>query len=158
MSSLRVCYITDFRAPFCVLQVDPPLSVLFAVSVPYNCLSLVVHLVTPCNFFAQLWICILTFLPLRVFQGYHPVSPDQEAMMSSGLPPMSTFRGGPTTSSYTNTSPTVNGSDMIASRGSHGNQGATSQTGDALGKALASVSNLHTKKTPKNPQICICAS
>ena len=63
------------------------------------------------------------------------MSPSQhESMINSGLPPMSTFRGGqPTTSSYSSTSPTVNGSEMIRNP-------TTSQTGDALGKALASVS------------------
>ncbi|KAJ8319586.1 hypothetical protein KUTeg_002863 [Tegillarca granosa] len=67
--------------------------------------------------------------------GYPNISPSQ----ASGLPPMSTFRGGtqvpPTTSSYSSTSPSVNGSEMMSN---HGNQGS-SQTGDALGKALASI-------------------
>ena len=66
--------------------------------------------------------------------GYPAMSPSQhESMINSGLPPMSTFRGGqPTTSSYSSTSPTVNGSEMIRNP-------TTSQTGDALGKALASI-------------------
>lgn len=66
-------------------------------------------------------------------QGYpHPVSPNQEPMLASGLPPMSTFRGTqpPTSSAYSGSSPTVNGSQPQI------------QTGDALGKALASVSSL----------------
>ncbi|XP_041355899.1 transcription factor 4-like isoform X1 [Gigantopelta aegis] len=71
--------------------------------------------------------------------NYHPMSPNQDAMnMSSGLPPMSTFRGSsmPTTSSaYSSTSPSVNGTEMLPSRSSQG----SSQTGDALGKALASI-------------------
>ncbi|KAK7476871.1 hypothetical protein BaRGS_00031874 [Batillaria attramentaria] len=64
--------------------------------------------------------------------GYpHPVSPNQEAMLASGLPPMSTFRGStmpPTSSGYSGSSPTVNGSQPPAQ-----------QTHDALGKALASI-------------------
>ncbi|XP_076438959.1 transcription factor 4-like isoform X2 [Babylonia areolata] len=60
--------------------------------------------------------------------GYpHPVSPNQEAMLASGLPPMSTFRP-PTSSAYSGSSPTANGS-----------QPPSQQTGDALGKALASI-------------------
>ncbi|XP_050395651.1 transcription factor 4 isoform X3 [Patella vulgata] len=71
--------------------------------------------------------------------GYPPISPNQEAMLSSGLPPMSSFRGQtmPATSS-----PTVNGSEIIANRPNPVN---TQQTGDALGKALASIySTEHT--------------
>lgn len=66
-------------------------------------------------------------------QGQYPSQ--HESMINSGLPPMSSFRGGqPTTSAYSSTSPSVvNGSDMIRNP-------ASSQTGDALGKALASVS------------------
>ena len=75
-----------------------------------------------------------------LFQGFHhPVSPTQE-MINSGLPPMSSFRGQtvpPSSSSFSSTSPTVNGADMVSNRS---NQGASQQTGDALGKALASVS------------------
>ena len=68
------------------------------------------------------------------FQGYpHPVSPNQD-LLNSGLPPMSTFRGQPippSSATYTNSSSSV----------TTGNQGqGSSQTGDALGKALASVS------------------
>ncbi|XP_025081077.1 transcription factor 12-like isoform X3 [Pomacea canaliculata] len=64
--------------------------------------------------------------------GYpHPVSPSQDAMLASTLPPMSTFRGTsmpPNSSAYSGSSPTVNGS-----------QPPSQQTGDALGKALASI-------------------
>ncbi|ESP00386.1 hypothetical protein LOTGIDRAFT_140803, partial [Lottia gigantea] len=70
--------------------------------------------------------------------GYPPISPNQESMLS-GLPPMSSFRGQtmPSTSS-----PTVNGSEIIANRPNPSN---TQQTGDALGKALASIySTEHT--------------
>ncbi|XP_056002032.1 transcription factor 4-like isoform X19 [Ostrea edulis] len=58
-------------------------------------------------------------------QGYPTVPPSQDNL---GLPPMSTFRPGTTipTTTYSTTSPTVNGS-----------QG--SQTGDAINKALASI-------------------
>ncbi|VDH91718.1 transcription factor 4/12 [Mytilus galloprovincialis] len=75
-------------------------------------------------------------------QGYPAMSPSQhDNMINSGLPPMSTFRGGqPTTSAYSSTSPTVNGgTEMIRPP-------ASSQTGDALGKALASIysPNEHT--------------
>ncbi|XP_070178154.1 transcription factor 12-like [Littorina saxatilis] len=60
--------------------------------------------------------------------GYpHPVSPSQEAMLASGLPPMSTFRP-PTSSAFSASSPTANTSQPPAQ-----------QTGDALGKALASI-------------------
>lgn len=81
--------------------------------------------------------------------GYHhPVSPTQENLINSGLPPMSTFRGQtipPSSSSFSSTSPTVNGADMVSSRG---NQGASQQTGDALGKALASIySTDHTSSS-----------
>ncbi|XP_056002038.1 transcription factor 4-like isoform X25 [Ostrea edulis] len=57
--------------------------------------------------------------------GYPTVPPSQDNL---GLPPMSTFRPGTTipTTTYSTTSPTVNGS-----------QG--SQTGDAINKALASI-------------------
>ncbi|KAL5020223.1 hypothetical protein ScPMuIL_003115, partial [Solemya velum] len=66
--------------------------------------------------------------------GGYPISPNQENILS-GLPSMNTFRGQvPTTSSYSTTSPTVNGSELNSRR----NQ-SSSQTGDALGKALASI-------------------
>ncbi|XP_046580774.1 LOW QUALITY PROTEIN: transcription factor 4-like [Haliotis rubra] len=79
--------------------------------------------------------------------GYHPVSPNQESLMSSGLPPMSTFRGGPampnTSTAYSTTSSSVNGSEMMSNRPQGG-----SQTGDALGKALASIySTEHTNSS-----------
>ncbi|XP_071098705.1 transcription factor 4-like isoform X7 [Haliotis cracherodii] len=79
--------------------------------------------------------------------GYHPVSPSQESLMSSGLPPMSTFRGGPampnTSTAYSTTSSSVNGSEMMSNRPQGG-----SQTGDALGKALASIySTEHTNSS-----------
>ncbi|KAL8622316.1 hypothetical protein ACOMHN_043320 [Nucella lapillus] len=61
--------------------------------------------------------------------GYpHPVSPNQEAMLASGLPPMSTFRPPTSSSAYSGSSPTTNGT-----------QPPSQQTGDALGKALASI-------------------
>ncbi|XP_046350333.1 transcription factor 4-like isoform X6 [Haliotis rufescens] len=82
--------------------------------------------------------------------GYHPVSPSQESLMSSGLPPMSTFRGGPampnTSTAYSTTSSSVNGSEMMSNRPQGG-----SQTGDALGKALASVPQ-HRRAPPPPPQ------
>ncbi|XP_052785689.1 transcription factor 12-like isoform X3 [Mya arenaria] len=63
--------------------------------------------------------------------GYnHPVSPSQDHLMDPALPPMSTFRGQPlppASATYTNSSSSV-------APGNHG-----SQTGDALGKALASI-------------------
>ncbi|XP_033725783.1 transcription factor 4-like isoform X3 [Pecten maximus] len=70
--------------------------------------------------------------------GYPTISMAQENMLSSGLPPMSTFRGGtnlpPSSSSFSSSSPSVNG-DMMGGRATQG----PSQTGDALGKALASI-------------------
>lgn len=82
--------------------------------------------------------------------GYHAVSPNHDAMMPSGLPPMSTFRNSNNTlppvssSTFSSTSPTVNGSDLMQA---NRNQG-TSQTGDALGKALASIySTEHTNSS-----------
>ena len=65
-------------------------------------------------------------------QGYPSVPPSQDNMV---LPPMATFRPGTTmpSTSYSSTSPTINGGG-----GSSGGQG--SQTGDAINKALASVS------------------
>ncbi|XP_060582964.1 transcription factor 12-like isoform X4 [Ruditapes philippinarum] len=74
--------------------------------------------------------------------GYpHPVSPNQD-LLNSGLPPMSTFRGQPippSSATYTNSSSSV----------TTGNQGqGSSQTGDALGKALASIySTDHTSSS-----------
>lgn len=90
------------------------------------------------------WLChpISWLVGFCSFQGYSTLSPNHNAMMPPGLPPMSIFRPDgqlpPSSSGYSNTSPTVNGSEMINSRGSQG----SSQTGDALGKALASVSKV----------------
>ncbi|XP_041074342.1 transcription factor 12-like isoform X3 [Polyodon spathula] len=67
----------------------------------------------------------------------HSVSP---ADISASLPPMSSFhRSSTSTSPYTaaSRSPPVNGSETIL--GSRGNASGSSQTGDALGKALASI-------------------
>ena len=83
-------------------------------------------------------------------QGYHPMSPSTD--MLPALPPMSSFRGGgvapppppPPQSAYSSPPPpTTNGADLpptstrVPSSGS-----GTQQTGDALGKALASVSTV----------------
>ncbi|KAL4216690.1 Transcription factor 4 [Mactra antiquata] len=74
--------------------------------------------------------------------GYnHPVSPNQD-LINSGLPPMSTFRGQPippSSATYTNSSSSV----------TTGNQGqGSSQPGDVLGKALASIySTDHTNSS-----------
>ncbi|XP_060034194.1 transcription factor 12 isoform X2 [Erinaceus europaeus] len=78
----------------------------------------------------------------------HAVSPSD---MSTSLPPMSSFhRGG---SSYVAAShtPPINGSD--GALGTRGNAAGSSQTGDALGKALASIySPDHTSSSfPSNP-------
>lgn len=56
----------------------------------------------------------------------------------SGLPPLSTFRGGQGSAAYQSNMP---GSDMLApgSSGLAKPSSSASQTGDALGKALASV-------------------
>ena len=88
---------------------------------------------------------------MRVFsQGYPTMSPQHDSLMSSSLPPMSTFRGGqqvpPTSSSnYSSTSPTLHGTDLAAPPSAHPPNAAAappggSQTGDALGKALGTVS------------------
>ncbi|KAK3095875.1 hypothetical protein FSP39_020185 [Pinctada imbricata] len=68
-------------------------------------------------------------------QGYP--TPSQSSMLASGLPPMSTFREGTSQppATYSSTSPTVNGTEMMGGRGNH----AGSQTGDAINKALASI-------------------
>ncbi|CAL1533186.1 unnamed protein product [Lymnaea stagnalis] len=75
---------------------------------------------------------------------HHPVSPDQQVLSSSGLPPMSSFRGGqpvggagvPSSGAgYTGApSPTINGSDIMPSR-----PPVSSSSGMAVGKALASI-------------------
>uniref|UniRef100_A0A674KGV8 Transcription factor 12 n=1 Tax=Terrapene triunguis TaxID=2587831 RepID=A0A674KGV8_9SAUR len=69
----------------------------------------------------------------------HSVSPTD---INASLPPMSSFhRGSASSSPYVAAShtPPINGSDNIL--GNRGNGTGSSQTGDALGKALASVSN-----------------
>ncbi|KAM9183631.1 transcription factor 12 isoform 4-T4 [Dugong dugon] len=81
----------------------------------------------------------------------HSVSPTD---ISTSLPPMSSFHRGSTSSSpYVAAShtPPVNGSDGIL--GPRGNAAGSSQTGDALGKALASIySPDHTSSSfPSNP-------
>ena len=93
----------------------------------------------------------------RQFQAYHSaVSPPNSHDMlsstgaSSGLPPMNSFRGGqPGTPSghYSSSSPTVNGGDM-------GNPpGSSQQTGDAIGKAFASVSNRCSLSLSECPRV-----
>ncbi|XP_063110339.1 transcription factor 12 isoform X6 [Cavia porcellus] len=81
----------------------------------------------------------------------HSVSPTD---MSTSLPPMSSFHRGNTSSSpyiAASHTPPVNGSDSIL--GTRGNAAGSSQTGDALGKALASIySPDHTSSSfPSNP-------
>ncbi|NXN24925.1 HTF4 factor, partial [Nycticryphes semicollaris] len=81
----------------------------------------------------------------------HSVSPTD---INASLPPMSSFHRGSTSSSpYVAAShtPPVNGSDNI--NGNRGNGAGSSQTGDALGKALASIySPDHTSSSfPSNP-------
>ncbi|KAM5171310.1 transcription factor 12 isoform 4-T4 [Mantella aurantiaca] len=83
----------------------------------------------------------------------HPVSPTD---INASLPPMSSFhRGGTTSSSYVASShtPPINGSDNLMGTGNRGNAAGSSQTGDALGKALASIySPDHTSSSfPSNP-------
>ncbi|KAM9312741.1 transcription factor 12 [Gastrophryne carolinensis] len=83
----------------------------------------------------------------------HPVSPTD---INASLPPMSSFhRGGSNASSYVASShtPPINGSDNLLGAGSRGNAAGSSQTGDALGKALASIySPDHTSSSfPSNP-------
>ncbi|XP_037689797.1 transcription factor 12 isoform X3 [Choloepus didactylus] len=81
----------------------------------------------------------------------HSVSPSD---INTSLPPMSSFhRGGTSSSPYVAAShtPPINGSDSIL--GTRGNAAGSSQTGDALGKALASIySPDHTSSSfPSNP-------
>ncbi|XP_030044842.1 transcription factor 12 isoform X3 [Microcaecilia unicolor] len=83
----------------------------------------------------------------------HSVSPTD---MNASLPPMSSFHRGTTSSSpYVAAShtPPINGSDSLLGTGSRGNTAGSSQTGDALGKALASIySPDHTSSSfPSNP-------
>ncbi|XP_055454195.1 transcription factor 12 isoform X4 [Psammomys obesus] len=81
----------------------------------------------------------------------HSVSPTD---INTSLPPMSSFhRGSSSNSPYVAAShtPPINGSDSIL--GTRGNAAGSSQTGDALGKALASIySPDHTSSSfPSNP-------
>ncbi|XP_053897471.1 transcription factor 12 isoform X3 [Malaclemys terrapin pileata] len=81
----------------------------------------------------------------------HAVSPTD---LNASLPPMSSFhRGSASSSPYVAAShtPPINGSDNIL--GNRGNGTGSSQTGDALGKALASIySPDHTSSSfPSNP-------
>ncbi|XP_021501142.1 transcription factor 12 isoform X4 [Meriones unguiculatus] len=81
----------------------------------------------------------------------HSVSPTD---INTSLPPMSSFhRGSSSSSPYVAAShtPPINGSDSIL--GTRGNAAGSSQTGDALGKALASIySPDHTSSSfPSNP-------
>uniref|UniRef100_A0A8D0B2A5 Transcription factor 12 n=1 Tax=Salvator merianae TaxID=96440 RepID=A0A8D0B2A5_SALMN len=83
----------------------------------------------------------------------HSVSPTD---LSASLPPMSSFhRGSSSSSSYVAAShtPPVNGSESSSLLVTRGNAGGSSQTGDALGKALASIySPDHTSSSfPSNP-------
>uniref|UniRef100_A0A480RCK9 Transcription factor 12 isoform b n=1 Tax=Sus scrofa TaxID=9823 RepID=A0A480RCK9_PIG len=86
----------------------------------------------------------------------HSVSPTD---INTSLPPMSSFHRASTSRASTSSSPYVaashtppiNGSDSIL--GTRGNAAGSSQTGDALGKALASIySPDHTSSSfPSNP-------
>ncbi|XP_064421944.1 transcription factor 12 isoform X3 [Latimeria chalumnae] len=81
----------------------------------------------------------------------HSVSPTD---INTSLPPVSSFhRGNTSSSAYVAAShtPPINGSDNLL--GSRGNAAGGSQTGDALGKALASIySPDHTSSSfPSNP-------
>ncbi|XP_053128067.1 transcription factor 12 isoform X3 [Hemicordylus capensis] len=83
----------------------------------------------------------------------HSVSPTD---LNAGLPPMSSFhRGSASSSSYAAAShaPPVNGSDNSSILVNRGSGAGSSQTGDALGKALASIySPEHTSSSfPSNP-------
>nr|XP_016853258.1 PREDICTED: transcription factor 12 isoform X4 [Anolis carolinensis] len=83
----------------------------------------------------------------------HSVSPTD---LNTSLPPMSSFhRGSGSGSSYAAAShtPPVNGSDNSSILVNRGNATGSSQTGDALGKALASIySPDHTSSSfPSNP-------
>uniref|UniRef100_A0A5F9CY39 Transcription factor 12 n=1 Tax=Oryctolagus cuniculus TaxID=9986 RepID=A0A5F9CY39_RABIT len=95
-------------------------------------------------------VCLLA---LSLCKSYppHSVSPTD---INTSLPPMSSFhRGGTSSSPYVAAShtPPINGSDSIL--GTRGNAAGSSQTGDALGKALASIySPDHTSSSfPSNP-------
>ncbi|XP_032153678.1 transcription factor 12 isoform X10 [Sapajus apella] len=95
-------------------------------------------------------VCLLA---LSLCKSYppHSVSPTD---INTSLPPMSSFHRSSTSSSpYVAAShtPPINGSDSIL--GTRGNAAGSSQTGDALGKALASIySPDHTSSSfPSNP-------
>ncbi|XP_061883655.1 transcription factor 12 isoform X4 [Entelurus aequoreus] len=82
----------------------------------------------------------------------HSVSPD----VNASLPPMSSFhRSNTTTSPFVSEThtPTVNNVDGVMAAANRGNATGSSQTGDALGKALASIySPDHTSSSfPSNP-------
>ncbi|XP_051896290.1 transcription factor 12 isoform X2 [Pristis pectinata] len=80
----------------------------------------------------------------------HSVSPTD---INPSLPPMSSFHRGSTSSHYVAAShtPPINGSENLL--GNRGNAAGGAQTGDALGKALASIySPDHTSSSfPSNP-------
>ncbi|KAJ8340462.1 hypothetical protein SKAU_G00350950 [Synaphobranchus kaupii] len=83
----------------------------------------------------------------------HPVSPTD---ISASLPPMSTFhRSGSSGSPFVSAShtPPINAAESILAAGNRGACTGGSQTGDALGKALASIySPDHTSSSfPSNP-------
>ncbi|KAJ8343537.1 hypothetical protein SKAU_G00308660 [Synaphobranchus kaupii] len=91
----------------------------------------------------------------RLAYPVHSVSPTD---INPSLPPMSSFhRTGPSTSPYVTAShtPPVNATEsvMAAVAGTRGNSTGNTQTGDALGKALASIySPDHTSSSfPSNP-------
>uniref|UniRef100_A0A8C5I6D8 BHLH domain-containing protein n=1 Tax=Gouania willdenowi TaxID=441366 RepID=A0A8C5I6D8_GOUWI len=82
----------------------------------------------------------------------HSVSPD----INASLPPMSSFhRSNTSTSPFVTAThtPSVNSADGVMAAANRGNAGGGSQTGDALGKALASIySPDHTSSSfPSNP-------
>ncbi|XP_072527875.1 transcription factor 12 isoform X2 [Salminus brasiliensis] len=83
----------------------------------------------------------------------HPVSPTD---INSSLPPMSSFhRSTASSSPFVNAShtPPVNNTEGVMASANRGNATGSSQTGDALGKALASIySPDHTSSSfPSNP-------
>ncbi|XP_057716053.1 transcription factor 12 isoform X1 [Corythoichthys intestinalis] len=82
----------------------------------------------------------------------HSASPD----INASLPPMSSFhRSSTATSPYVSAThtPSVNNADGVLAAANRGNATGSSQTGDALGKALASIySPDHTSSSfPSNP-------
>ncbi|XP_026234175.1 transcription factor 12 isoform X2 [Anabas testudineus] len=82
----------------------------------------------------------------------HSVSPD----INASLPPMSSFhRSNTSTSPFVTAAhtPSVNTADAVMAAANRGNATGSSQTGDALGKALASIySPDHTSSSfPSNP-------